>query len=271
MVKRKLKKEEIRKDPFREFLAKTFSEIETSLEEYWKYYFAGFVVIVFLVAGIYFYMENKQIKNEKNNLLVNEILEISDSPVMAKDNPDRQKYLNNGLKTYLSEEEKSDELNKKINELMAGGANKSQKNIALMTKASDFARKGNYDESLKILEEISKDSRLKVSALILKAKIYEMQNDFTKAENIFKEISTIESEDLPKPLGIKMLGEFYERNGKKDEALKAYNDALKFLQDEKAKIKGNDRVLPVTFVLGNEGNQDQLEAKLKEKIGELNS
>lgn len=271
MVKRKLKKEEIRKDPFREFLAKTFSEIETSLEVYWKYYLLGFGVIVLSVAGIYFYMENLQVKNEKNDLLVNEILEIADAPVMAKDNPERENYVKSGMKTYLSDDEKSSELYKKINELIANGPKKSQKNTAMMAKASDLARRGSYEESLKILDEIAKDERFKVSALQLKARIYEMQNDFAKAENFYKEISNLNAPDLPKPLGIEMLGEFYQRNNKKEEALKAYNEALKILQEEKAKIRENSKMPPATFVLGNGADQDVLETKLKEKIGELNS
>lgn len=271
MVRRKLKKEEIRKDPFREFLAKTFSELETSLEVYWKYYLLGFGLIVLSVAGVYFYMENLQLKNEKNNLLVYEILEIADAPVMTKDNPERENYVKNGIKIYLTDEEKSSELNKKINELIANGPKKSQKNAALMAKASDLARKGSYEESLKILEEIAKDDRFKVSALQLKAKIYEIQNDFTKAENIYKEISNLNTADLPKPLGIKMLGEFYQRNNKKDDALKAYKNALKILQDEKAKIRESNKKPPATLFLGNEANQDLLESKLKEKIGELTS
>jgi tetratricopeptide (TPR) repeat protein len=271
MVKRKLKKEEIRKDPFREFLAKAFSEIETSLEVYWKYYLLGFGLVVLTVAGIYFYMEDRQLKNEKNELFVNEILEIADAPVMAKDNPERENYVKNGVKTYLTDDEKSSELNKKINELIANGPTKSQKNTVMMAKASDLARKGSYEESLKILDEIAKDDRFKVSALLLKAKIYEMQNDFAKAENVYKEISSVNTLDLPKPLGIEMLGEFYQRNNKKEEALKAYNDALKILQDEKAKIRENNKKPPATFVLGNEANQDMLESKLKEKIGGLNS
>ncbi len=271
MIKRKLKKEEIRKDPFREFLGKAFSEIETSLEENWKAYLIGFAIVVLSVAAIYFYMEERQLKYEKNLLLVSEILEISDAPIMAKDNPDRQKYLNSGMKVYLSEEEKSEELNKKINEFMAGGPNKNQKSIVLMVKAADLAKKKSYDESLKILEEISKNSPFKVSALLLKAKIYEIQSDYSKEENVYKEISTLEAKDLPKPFGMEMLGEFYQKNGKKDEALKAYNEALKFLEDKKAKLKRNDNKPPETFILGNDGNQDQLETRLKEKVRELSS
>lgn len=271
MVKRKLKKEEIRKDPFREFLAKTFSEIESSLEEYWKYYLIGFGLLVLIVAGVYFYMDNHQRKMEQNDLLVNEILEIADAPVMAKDNPDRERYVKSGMKTYLTDEERFSELNRKINELFANGPSKSQKNGSMMAKASLLAKRGNYDESLKIADEIFKDSRFKVSALMLKGRIYEIQNDFSKAEVVYKEISELNTNDLPKPLGLKFLGEFYQRNNKKDEALKAYNNVLKILQDEKANTKETMKIPPPTVMIEGGNEQDFLETKVREKIKELGS
>jgi tetratricopeptide (TPR) repeat protein len=264
MAKRKLKKEEMRTDPFRKFLGKVFSTTELSLEHHWQAYIAALIVVIAAVSGIYYYIDYANQKKETASVLLSEVMDISQAPVLQAGDPQRADYLKAGLKVYTSQDERSADLKKKIDELDAKGASRYQEKTALYLKASDFARSGSYPDALKILDELEKDSVFKSSALELKARIYEAQNDSAKAESIYTQLSTLNSGNFPEPMGLSILAQFYERQGKKDEARKTCEEALKIIASKKEKPAVSKEPGPQP-----QPQKDSMESRLKDKVKEL--
>lgn len=264
MAGRKLKKVEMRRDPFREFLARTFTTTENSLEHHWQVYLAGFLIIVGAVAGIYYYIDHLQQKKDTSSALLSEIMDTADAPVLPAGDPQRADYLKNGMKVFGTTEERSSELKKKIDELGAKGSSDFQEKAASYLRASDLARTGSYPESLKLLEALERDNSFAALSLSLQARIHEAMGDQAKAESIFTRLSTLKNATLPAPMGLTLLAEFYERQGKKSEALKAYEDALKVISEAKALTPDKkDQASAQTQ------QRDSMETRLKDKVKEL--
>ena len=101
-------------------------------------------------------------------------------------------------------------------------------------------------------------------SLSLQARIHEAIGDTAKAETIFTRLSTLKSATLPSPMGLTLLAEFYERQGKKSEALKAYEDALKVISD--AKVQPADKK---DQAAAQSQQRDSMETRLKERVKEL--
>ncbi len=268
MQRRKLKKQEIRKDPFREFLAKTFTEIETSFETNWKSYLFGFIALIVAVALIYFYIQGVQLKKEKTSYLITQILETAQAPVLDKNDPIRDNYKKSQMKYFTSSDDKTTELKKQIKEFEDLSPSKDQKCAVMLAKASSDAKSGNYSEALKTLEEISRNSKYRPSALQMMANIYEIQKDNEKAENIYKELAKLNSPDLPKPIGLKLLADFYERQNKMDDAIKTYKDILTFMEQNKNK---ESKEPPETLLLQAQSRQIDFASQIRQKITELQS
>jgi len=263
MAGRKLKKEEMRRDPFREFLARTFAMTENSLEHHWQAYAGGFIVVIAAVAGIYYYIDHSAQKKDASSALMSEIVDTAEAPVLPAGAPERAEYLKNGMKVFTTSDERSAELRKKIDELNAKGASGYQEKGSLYLKASDLARAGSYSEAVKILDGLEKDSKFAPLALGLKARISELQNDPSKAESIYTQLSKIKGETFPEPMGLTMLGEFYERRGKKAEAVAAYEEALKVIAGKREKIT-DKKEQPQSMQ-----QKDAMETKLRDRVKEL--
>lgn len=263
MARRKLKKEEMRTDPFRQFLARTFAMTENSMEHHWQAYVAGFIIIVAAVAGIYYYIGYLQDKSAASSLLLSEVIETAEAPVLPAGDPQRADYLKNGMTVFTSAEERSAELRKKIDELNAKGASDDQEKAALYMKAANLAWSGSHAEALRILDELEKDSSFKPVVIGLKARIAESQKDAAKAEALFTQLSKLKSDDLPEPMGLTMLGQFYERQGKKPEAVQAYEEAIKRINSARKTDSAAKPGQPPAQ------KNDQMESRLKERVKEL--
>ncbi|HQO20014.1 MAG TPA: tetratricopeptide repeat protein [Acidobacteriota bacterium] len=263
MARRKLKKEEMRTDPFRQFLARTFAMTENSLEHHWQAYAAGFIAVVAAVAGIYYYIGYLHDKNDASSALLSEVIETSEAPVLKPGDPQREDYLKSGMKVFTNPEERSSELKKKIDELQAKGASDDQEKAARYLKAADLAMSGSQAEALKILDELEKDSSIRTVAIGLKARIAESQKDAAKAESLYTQLSKMNSDDLPEPMGLNLLGQFYERQGRKAEAVQAYEEALKKIETARKSNAENGPGKPPA------PKNDQMESRLKDRVREL--
>lgn len=266
MQKRRLKKQDIRKDLVREFLVKAFIEIETSLETHLKYYLIGFFVLVGAVTISYFFFQHLENKNERVSFMISKILEIADAPTIDKNDPKIKQYKDSGTKYFTNKEEKESELKKNIDEFLSLNPSKDQKCAINLLRAREEVRKGNFEEAIKIASDVAKNSKYKGFALHLLAQIYESKKDFEKAENTYKEISKLNTVDFPEPLGLTILADFYERQMRKKDALKTYEEALKILEKNKDKEATTP---PPTLMLKAQMPQSDFASTIKQRMNEI--
>jgi len=269
MAGRKLKKEEMRTDPFREFLARTFTMTEHSLERHWQIYIMGFVVVVAAIAGIYYYVDYLKDKRDAASALLSEIIDTADATIIPSNDPKRADYLKNGMTVFSTADERSSELKKKTENLKSSGGSAFQQKAASYLRASDLAKAGSYDEALKILETLEKDSHFTALALSLQARICEARKDTAKAESFYTRLSALKTDSLPEPMGLFSLADFYERLGKKSEALKTYESALKVIEEQKAKPAEKMKKNPPAAQQQQQQQGDSLETRMRERIREL--
>lgn len=267
MARIKMKKQEIRKDPIREFLAKAFAEIEGSIERYFKYYVIGFLIIALLLFGVFKYFVYLNEKREKNSLLISKILEISQAPVVVSDDKEAENYKKSGITFFSKEEEKIKELIKKIDELLSSNPLRNQKDLALFIKSSALVSQKQYDEALKILSEIKGNEMLKSDILLLKARIYELKGDDSNTLKTLEDLKNVKG--IPQQLVLKLIGEFYERNNNKKMAIEYYEKALK--SGEKFKEENKDKKNTQLFAaLGAQYYRENVfEEEIRNKLKEL--
>lgn len=219
----KLSKHQIREDHIHDILAEGYGNILLSLRDSWKLY-AGIGAGALLVAlGGVILWNARSSKAEKASELLSKVQsayngQIAPSGGISK--PDDQDN-----PTFPNEEARRKDVDKYLAEMKSKGAGVPERIGTLYTALED-ANRGKAEQALKTLGPLTSDSDIGPLALKVRAKIYEGQGQWDKAEADWKAYSISKNPTVPKGQGLYLLGQFYERHQQKDKAVEAYEKAL---------------------------------------------
>lgn len=219
----KLSKHQIREDHIHDVLAEGFGNALYSLRDNWKLY-AGIGTGALLVAlGGVLLWNARSSKAEKASAILSKVQsayngQISPSGAIStpadEDNP-----------TFPNEEARRKEVDKYVVEIQSKGAGTPAR-IGVLYAALEKANRGQTQEALKSLEPLTSDSDLAPLALKLRAKIYEGQSQWDKAEADWKAYAALKNPTVPEGEGLYLLGQYYERRQQVDKAVETYEKAL---------------------------------------------
>jgi tetratricopeptide (TPR) repeat protein len=241
MSSKRLSKQEMREDEFRDVLAEVYFGTLGYITEKWRAFATGFVVVLLMLAGAFYLWQNQQSKAEHNSFLLGQLMDAYNAPVEAtpKGGPSQL--------SYPSEAQRAQAVDARLSAYsQAAGAGSP---MAVYYKSLIQARAGNLSEATTTVSALIKDAELAPVALSLRASLYEGQSQWDKAEADYKALAGLTTPTWTPADGLLALGSYYERRGQKDKALEALG------QVEKA--------------VGKDASDDPLVKSAKAKIDEM--
>jgi len=235
MASKKLTKQEMRHDEFRDILSEVYFGSVKHLEAYWKAYLTALVTI--LVAGSvgYFFWYRSESRSAQASYLLAQVIEAYNAPVEASDkNADKNAAKNPAALSFKSEKEKDEAIKARLADLTPK-ANGQSKPLCEFYKALSQARDGQIADAVAKVTPLTKDSELAPQALALRARLYEAQSQWDKAEADWKALAALDKPAWPKGEGWYVLGQYYERRLQLDKAAECYEKASKSVTGDDAK------------------------------------
>lgn len=227
MASRKITKHEMKQDQFRSFLSEFYFGLLSSMERHWQAYLIGFAAFLVAAAGGFYGWSKYESRRDHSSYLLAQLQEACDAPVEAKKSgsPDQLSFTTQALK--------DSEVNARLAALeRAGGASAT---LAGLYKASLQAEAGKISDALATVEPLTKNADTAAAALCLRARLYEAQGQWDKAEADWKSLTTFTGPNWPKGEGWWQLGKFYERRSQNDKAVAAYEMVEKTVGEPVAK------------------------------------
>lgn len=233
MASRKLTKQQMREDQFRDALTEIYVGTLTHLERFWKAYLAGLLVASAAGAGGW-YLWNRHLQGvEERQYLLGRVMEALTAPIQEKADAGSFRSL-----TFPNEQARRKEVESRFQAFSKKAAGPARK-TAVLLEASSLLQMGKADEAASRLSPLISDGTYGPLALSLRAAAHEGAGRFDQAEADYKTLSTLKSPLLPPGEGAWLLGQFYERRGRKEKALAAYEQAEKaFPPSEEGKEPG---------------------------------
>lgn len=221
MASRKLTKQQMREDQFRDALTEIYVGTLTHVERFWKAYLAGLLVAAAAGAGGWYLWNRHRESVEERQYLLGRVMEALAAPVEEKPDAGSSRSL-----TFPSEQARRKEVESRFQAFSKEAAGTARK-TALLLEASSLLQGGKAQEAVSRLSPLVSDKTYGPLALSLRAAAHEGAGRLDQAEADYKALSTLKSPLLPPGEGAWLLGQFYERRGQKDKALKAYEQAEK--------------------------------------------
>ena len=226
MTSKRLTKQEMREDQFRDLLSEFYFGVIRSIEEHWVNYVVGLVVLLGAIAGGFYLANRVQEQRAHASFLLSKVMEAYSAPVSEAPNP------NPAQLSFKSESAKTQEVATRLAALeKAKGAGDSGK-LAAFYQALSLADSGKVAEAEKALTPLVSDKSLAPVALQLRARMREAQGQWDQAESDWKALTTLKSGSWEDAEGWWLLGSFYERRNQKDKAVNAYEMVAKALGPE---------------------------------------
>ncbi len=247
MTKR-LTKQDMRHDAFRDLLSTAYRDVEGGVERHWRLYLAGLVLCLAAFVGGKYLLDRVQARRDEASFRLSRVAEAFDAPVLAKDDPSRESFKRQGGVFYDSEAARAQEVSKRLDEA-AKDAGAAAPQVALY-RAMASARAGKLDEALAQVAPVTADPVAGPLALMLQARLYEAKRRPEKAEESWKKLAGAKSGLLPEGAAQLLLGEYYDRAGNDAKAKEAYTAA-------EAAWKGKV------------GDDDPLAARVKSRLEQL--
>jgi tetratricopeptide (TPR) repeat protein len=230
MASKKLTKQEMRHDEFRDLLSEVYFGTARHLEKSWRVYLTVLGVIVVAGAIGYFMWYRHQEQSSEASFLLSNVIEAYNAPVAAAD----AKSANPAQLSFKSERER-DEAVKAALAKLEPKATGTSKGLCEFYKALEAARQGQTADAINKVTPLTKDAGLAPQALTLRARLYEGQSQWDKAEADWKTLASLENPAWPKGEGWYVLGQFYERRLQNDKAIECYEKATKSMTGDEAK------------------------------------
>ncbi len=241
MASKKLSKQQMRDDEFRDVLAEVYFGAVNFITEKWRTFATGFVVVLLLLAGAFYLWQNQQAKAAHNSYLLGELMSAYNAPVTAASSGASSQL------TFVTESGRTQAVESRLSAYaQSAGADAP---MAVYYKALLQARTGNLAGAATTVGPLVKDARLAPVALALRARLYEGQAQWDKAEADYKALTGLSTAAWTPADGWLALGEFYQRRGQKDKASDAFG------QVERA--------------AGKDAGEDPLAKRAKTKLDEL--
>ena len=220
MASRKLTKQQMREDQFRDALTEIYVGTLRNLERFWKAYLVGVVVAAAAAAGGWVLWSQHREKVQERQYLLGQVMEAFEAPVGEKANPGEKRL------TFSSEQARRREVETRLGTLSRQASGATRK-AAVLLEASSLLEKGRNDEAVSRLTPLVSDGIYGPLALSLRAAAHEGAGRYDRAEADYKALLSLKSPVLPPGEGAWLLGQYYERRGRQDKALQAYEQVEK--------------------------------------------
>jgi len=241
MASKKLSKQQMREDEFRDVLGEVYFGTLNYVTEKWRTFAVGFVVVLLLLAGAFYLWQNQQAKAAHDSYLLGQVMEAYGAPVDAASKGGSSRL------TFTSEGQRTQAVETRLSAYaQSAGADAP---LVVYYKALQQARTGNLSGATATVAPLAKDAKFAPVALSLRARLYEGQAQWDKAEADYKALTVSSTAAWTPADGWMALGEFYQRRGQKDKASDAFS------QVEKA--------------AGKDADEDPLAKRAKAKLEEL--
>jgi len=221
MASHKLTKQEMRDDQFRDILSELYFGALASITENWRAFATGFAVVLLLLAGAFYLWQTHLAKEAETSYLLGQVMEAYNAPVEAS--PAAKGKRNQ--ETYSSDLQRSQAVQSRLAAYKRQGSGAAP--FATYYQALEQLQSGNLSGAEVTVTPLTKDPKLAPVALALRARIYEAQGSWDKAEGDWKALTSISTPAWTKADGYLALGEYYERRSQKDKAAEAYSQVEK--------------------------------------------
>lgn len=219
---KKLTKDEMRHDAFRDALSTAYHTVEHRFETHWKLYLAGLGVLFgLLVAGMLTWNHLQSRKGEAS-FLASRVVEAFDAPVLKADDPAREGYKRQGALFFDTEAARAAEVEKRLGEAAKGPSHGPSAHVCTLYRAYAAARAGKADEALSLAAPLAADPELGPLAVMFEARVRESKRDAAGAEAAYKRLATLTGPGFPLGAGTAQLAEYYERTGDTAKAREQY-------------------------------------------------
>lgn len=219
MSSKKLTKQQMREDEFRDVLAEVYIGALGYITEKWRAFAVGFVVIILMLAGAFYLWQNQQAKVAHNSYLLGQVMDAYSAPVeeAPKGASSQLSFATEALRAQAVESRLSAYSN-------AAGAGSP---MAVYYRTLIQARAGKLTEAAATIGALTKNAEYAPVAFSLRARLYEGLEQWDKAEADYKSLTGLTTPTWTPADGWLALGDFYERRSQKDKAADAYGQVEK--------------------------------------------
>jgi tetratricopeptide (TPR) repeat protein len=219
MTSKRISKQQMREDQFRDILSEIYFGAIAAIESHWKAWLIGLAVVVVAGAGGFYLWSQHLDRQAKASLLLSQVMEAYNAPVeeAKADNSNKPNQL-----SFTSEALKNKEVDARLAKLEKVAGNSYAGDIAKLYAALGQANAGKVQDAIATVTPVVGDEGIAPLALNLRARLYETAGQWDKAEADWKSLAALNSPGWPKGEGLWQLAEFYERRSQKDKAIEAY-------------------------------------------------
>jgi predicted negative regulator of RcsB-dependent stress response len=241
MASHKLTKQEMRQDEFRSVLAELYFGALGYISENWKGFAIGFAAVLLLLAGGFYLWQAHEAKLGEQSYLLAQVMDAYNAPVQAGAKPQGQQTI------FSSDSQRDQEVTARLAKYSKDAGASSP--LAVYYKALTQADAGQVAEAISTVTPVATNPKFAPIGLALRARLYETQSNWDKAEADWKTLTTTTTPTWTPADGWMALGQYYQRRDMKDKAIDAYQQVEK--------------------VAGSEAKDDPLARTAKSKIEEL--
>ncbi len=217
MSRKRLTKQAMRDDQFRDALeTMVFGALE-NIEAHLKTYIVILIVLVIAIVGTLTTLRIRKQHRAQGSYLLSRVMEVYNAPIDQAKQAKKTRAL-----SFQSEARRSRALKEDVARVVSSSWAGESARIGLVYKVLDEAGAGKLKEALKSLGPLTKDDKIGPLALMLRARLYESSGQWKKAEGDWKALAAGSHPSLTKSEALWQLGRFYERWNKPAEAVKAY-------------------------------------------------
>ena len=220
MASKKLTKQEMRQDEFRTVLGELYFGALSYISENWKGFAIGFAAVLLLLAGAFYAWQAYEAKLGEESFLLGQVMEAYNAPVMAAAPNAPSQQL-----SFPSEAQRNQAVETRLASYVKDAG--ASDTLAIYYKALAQAEGGKVAEAITTLTPVATDAKYAPVGLSLRARLYETQSTWDKAEADWKALTAITTATWTPSDGWLALGEYYQRRGIKDRAIEAYQQVEK--------------------------------------------
>jgi|WetSurMetagenome_2_1015567.scaffolds.fasta_scaffold11827_5 tetratricopeptide (TPR) repeat protein len=219
MASHKLTKQEMRQDEFRSVLAELYFGALGYISENWKGFAIGFAAVLLLLAGAFYLWQAREAKLGEQSYLLGQVMEAYNAPVQAGAKPQGQQVIFSSAS--LRDQAVNANLAKYSNEAGASSP------LAVYYKALSQAEAGQTAEAISTVTPVAANPKFAPVGLALRARLYEVQSNWDKAEADWKALTTTTTPTWTPAEGWFVLAQYYQRRDMRDKAIDAFQQVEK--------------------------------------------
>jgi len=219
MVSKKLTKRDMRQDEFRSVLAELYFGALGYMSENWKGFAIGFAAVLLLLAGAFYLWQAHEAKLGEQSFLLGQLMEAYNAPVQAGAKPQGQQTI------FASASLRDQEVNARLAKYTKDAGASAP--IAVYYKALAQAQAGQAAEAINTVTPVATNPKFAPIGLALRARLYETQSNWDKAEADWKSLTTTTTPTWTPAEGWMALAQYYQRRDLKDKAIDAYQQVEK--------------------------------------------